>query len=305
MFSIKCDVPLLDIIFRSSMIQFSKTLIMSIMIFMIFYVVAEYYKDYLTTTRKKDPNFYNDIAMELEQQQVEGYLAWKWGVQASLPTTHPYYYQPVVPNLTLSKQIANPFIEITNYIFSPTQIRNCVLWLDGADQTSIVLSGSNVSQWSDKSGSNNHASQATTSNQPTYISSNLVFNGSNFMTLATPSILPSGATINGTFFFVTQSASSAVQVFFMYGPNTMVTGGNPQFYYNSGTLASNFCINFVITGSSISGLPMSLFGIPSILSNSINCSYELIFDILLLILTLYIYSPTQLGISLLHQSIHD
>ena len=26
-----------------------------------------------------------------ERQQVEGYLAWKWGVQTSLPTNHPYY----------------------------------------------------------------------------------------------------------------------------------------------------------------------------------------------------------------------
>jgi hypothetical protein len=26
-----------------------------------------------------------------QRQQVEGYLAWKWGLNASLPTTHPYY----------------------------------------------------------------------------------------------------------------------------------------------------------------------------------------------------------------------
>jgi hypothetical protein len=26
-----------------------------------------------------------------ERQQVEGYLAWKWGIQNRLPTTHPYY----------------------------------------------------------------------------------------------------------------------------------------------------------------------------------------------------------------------
>ena len=27
----------------------------------------------------------------IQRQQVEGYLAWKWGLQANLPTTHPYY----------------------------------------------------------------------------------------------------------------------------------------------------------------------------------------------------------------------
>lgn len=29
-----------------------------------------------------------------DRQKIEGYLAWKWGTQASLPTTHPYYYGP-------------------------------------------------------------------------------------------------------------------------------------------------------------------------------------------------------------------
>jgi hypothetical protein len=28
------------------------------------------------------------------RQSVEGYLAWKWGIQNSLPTTHPYYLAP-------------------------------------------------------------------------------------------------------------------------------------------------------------------------------------------------------------------
>jgi len=30
----------------------------------------------------------------LNRQKVEGYLAWKWGVQASLPTNHPYKNRP-------------------------------------------------------------------------------------------------------------------------------------------------------------------------------------------------------------------
>ena len=32
------------------------------------------------------------------QQQVEGYLAWKWGLQASLPATHPYKLFPPSPS---------------------------------------------------------------------------------------------------------------------------------------------------------------------------------------------------------------
>jgi hypothetical protein len=34
--------------------------------------------------------YYGDLAPP-DRQRVEGYLAWKWGLQANLPTTHPYY----------------------------------------------------------------------------------------------------------------------------------------------------------------------------------------------------------------------
>uniref|UniRef100_A0A6C0LBX7 receptor protein-tyrosine kinase n=1 Tax=viral metagenome TaxID=1070528 RepID=A0A6C0LBX7_9ZZZZ len=34
---------------------------------------------------------YNSFLPILERQKVEGYLAWKWGIQANLPATHPYY----------------------------------------------------------------------------------------------------------------------------------------------------------------------------------------------------------------------
>jgi len=34
--------------------------------------------------------YYGDLAPSA-RQTVEGYLAWKWGLQTNLPTTHPYY----------------------------------------------------------------------------------------------------------------------------------------------------------------------------------------------------------------------
>ena len=34
--------------------------------------------------------FYNSVLTISQYQQVEGYLAWKWGLQANLPPTHPY-----------------------------------------------------------------------------------------------------------------------------------------------------------------------------------------------------------------------
>jgi hypothetical protein len=44
----------------------------------------------------KDSVIYEMIGFNVQltttqQQQVEGYLAWKWGLQANLPTSHPYY----------------------------------------------------------------------------------------------------------------------------------------------------------------------------------------------------------------------
>ncbi len=33
--------------------------------------------------------YYGDLSVG-QRQQVEGYLAWKWGLQTSLPSTHPF-----------------------------------------------------------------------------------------------------------------------------------------------------------------------------------------------------------------------
>jgi hypothetical protein len=38
--------------------------------------------------------YYNKVLSTLERQQVEGYLAWKWGLQGSLPADHPYKNAP-------------------------------------------------------------------------------------------------------------------------------------------------------------------------------------------------------------------
>jgi hypothetical protein len=52
--------------------------------------------------------------------------------------------------------------------FNPRSIAGLQLWLNASDATSITLNGSAVSQWSDASGLNNHATQATANNQPAY-----------------------------------------------------------------------------------------------------------------------------------------
>lgn len=98
---------------------------------------------------------YDDQLTSNRLQVIEGYLAWKWGLTANLPVGHPY------KTTQIFGKVFNPIVDLSG----------CILWLDAADATSITISsGSNVSQWSDKSGSNNHAAQATASNQPVVVS---------------------------------------------------------------------------------------------------------------------------------------
>jgi len=70
-----------------------------------------------------------------QRQQVEAYLAWKWGLRANLPITHPGYTLPSY-----------------SPVFTPKSISGLYLWLDAADSSTLVMSGSSVTNWNDKSG---------------------------------------------------------------------------------------------------------------------------------------------------------
>jgi len=83
---------------------------------------------------------YNNVVLSTTQRQsVEGYLAWKWGLHVQVPAP----------------------------VQTPLSISGCALWLDASDTTTLTLSTNNVTQWSDKSGSGNNATQATAGSQPT------------------------------------------------------------------------------------------------------------------------------------------
>lgn len=71
-----------------------------------------------------------------DRQKVEGYLAWKWGLQTSLPTTHPFY-------------ISSP---LSNTVFAPTSFSGLRLWIDAQDATTVTTTGvSIITQLRDKS----------------------------------------------------------------------------------------------------------------------------------------------------------
>lgn len=85
--------------------------------------------------------FYNGLMGNYERQRVEGYLAWKWNLQSFLPTSHPY--KSVVPK--------------TSDAFLPTLLGGVEGWWDASDASTFVADASgNITQWSDKSGLNNH-----------------------------------------------------------------------------------------------------------------------------------------------------
>jgi hypothetical protein len=86
-------------------------------------------------------------------------------------------------NSSVVQSIKNPNL-IKNSKWLPTQISTAsnllVLWLDGADSSTVIRTGSTVTQWTDKSGQSNNTSSANGSPQYTAqlnTKSGIVFNG--------------------------------------------------------------------------------------------------------------------------------
>ena len=79
---------------------------------------------------------YNSVLTTQQRQQVEGYLLWKWNLQANSLLTHPY-------NSSLGIM---PF----SRAFTPIEISGLSLWLDAAD-ASTITGTTTVTQWNDKS----------------------------------------------------------------------------------------------------------------------------------------------------------
>jgi hypothetical protein len=83
--------------------------------------------------------FYNNSLSTTQRQQVEGYLAWKWGLQTSLPSSNPYY------------STSSPTIT------TPLAYSGCTLWLDASDTT--TYNTANISAWTNKGTSGGSATK--------------------------------------------------------------------------------------------------------------------------------------------------
>jgi hypothetical protein len=70
-----------------------------------------------------------------------------------------------------------PTATATMKSFAPPVPANLALWLDGSDASTLTVTRSNISAWSDKSGSGNNVTQSTTANQPQLVPAASGING--------------------------------------------------------------------------------------------------------------------------------
>lgn len=170
---------------------------------------------------------------DAQRQQIEGYLAWKWGIE-NIP----------VPAVVGGVQ---PLQALTN---GPLDIPGCALWLDAADTSTLTRSGSNVTQWNDKSGSGNNFVPASASSTPVIATGGTItdVNGYRFHTFTT----------NGTFTLTTPSSTS-VEVLVVGGGgggggNDAGGGGAGQAVRTSVTVSGSTSVVVGAGGAGGSGL---------------------------------------------------
>lgn len=179
-----------------------------------------------------------------QRQQIEGYLANKWGLQSSLPSDHPYKTANIATSPTLTVGNSYRISAISSPIFTPLVIPSCVLWLDGQDQTTlfqntigttpVTTSGQVVQLWKDKSSTANNASSSSSS--MTYVQKSIYFPGSQTTGLSlSASQLPNGSS-DSTWFFVINATTSSTVVFMGAGSSG---AGLRQFYISGGNLQAD------------------------------------------------------------------
>ena len=193
-----------------------------------------------------------------QRQQIEGYLAWKWGTQAALPASHPYSggspthaYTAAAPTGASSRPAisaalvpagAKAMSKASYYTtFTPTSIAGCQIWLDGADPAGTGVApanGSTVSTWVDKSG---NGYNGTATNTSTYSSGGILFNSSYYSTTYTAN--PTAETA----FVVCKTTSRVTSDLIVCTPN-----GCREFYIdNSDAILLNSKGAFVIASAGL------------------------------------------------------
>jgi hypothetical protein len=191
---------------------------------------------------------FNIALSTAQRQQVEGYLAAKWGLAMQLPATHPY--SAVVP-------------------FLPTQIAGCQLWLDAADTSTIV--GSPVTQWNDKSGNDRNATPGTPVTR-----SATAMGGYPAMTFTGSQYFQGSVSITGTSYtaFIVGIVNGGTPAV----PRILALGAVGQQDYNSDsyiTIARNSGAQFGNFRNGISALVTLTYAVPTILTTGADSLYNI------------------------------
>lgn len=217
------------------------------------------------TGKIREVIIYSGTITTTQRQQVEGYLAQKWGLRNNLPGGHPGITSIIYPTPRRTGTV-NMTLNVRPYYteFSLTSIAGCQLWLDAADSTTITTV-TGVSQWNDKSGNAYNLTQGTTGSQPTRTENLLNFLSNNHLNI------PQAAVNNlstWSIFFVINPISSTnwIMVKQKNGVNTFNvlsmtyntnSGGGPQtgstgfLYWRSFNAGSQLASTGAITTSTL------------------------------------------------------
>jgi hypothetical protein len=157
----------------------------------------------------------------VDRQSIEGYLAWKWGLQSNLPSSHPYSVYP--PSAVV-----------------PYRVPGLIVWLDAADTTQYTPSGSNLTAWGNKGsapglvGGPFYANQFTFNSRP-YVTTVNSSNMSNDITWSSP---------YRTFFCVSHVGNSNPSGYTAYWT---ASGFNLQVSDYQGTISLDYNgVNFIV-----------------------------------------------------------
>ena len=198
---------------------------------------------------------YNVVLSGANRELVANYLMNKWSIGCLNGTYVNVYnaYQRIPPQIRY---------------FTPNDLENCVLWLDGADlstlyqdsagTTPVTATGQSVGFWRDKSVTKNNATQSTVGNQPTITFNGLNglsvlnFNGANTNYLSlTPTSPPAGSSTLTLFVVLRSTDSTSTQYFFTWVSNA---GSGLALQYLSSGLFRCFITASATAGSDNSGL---------------------------------------------------
>jgi hypothetical protein len=193
-----------------------------------------------------------------QRQQVESYLAQKWGLRQQLPQGHPGTRGIVYPSDPVNVLFKVPY----QFIFVPTSIGGCQLWYDAMDATTITQSSGLVSQLRDKSGNNRHISQATTGNQPSYANNTLTFNGSQYLTNTISSGI-SGNIFTGYIIYKPNSTSGNQRALFIIDNSSWIMIDNNQVAENANGIGAYI-------GTTISTTTPTIVAVTSASTYSLN-----------------------------------